>query len=124
VDFSAEAVRPKSANTIPITRHFVMDYLVSRWGNEIAEEIRPLEIQRWLLALHKDNGLAWTTVSKIPKQLDGEQGQGGPQDRARLAASLAHPDHIGLVHAGGRRRNTGSARGVPKRHGTGWKMIQ
>ncbi len=65
VDFSADAVRPKSANTIPIVKHYVMDYLVPRWGNEIAEDIKPFEIQKWLLSLHKDNGLAWTTVSKI-----------------------------------------------------------
>ena len=65
VDFSADAVRPKSANTISIVEHYVMDYLVPRWGNEIAEDIKPFEIQKWLLSLHKDNGLAWTTVSKI-----------------------------------------------------------
>ena len=65
VDFSAEAVRPKSANTIPIIRHYVMDYLVDRWGNEIADDIKPFDIQKWLLSLHKDNGLAWTTVTKI-----------------------------------------------------------
>jgi integrase len=65
VDFSADAVRPKSANTIPIVKHYVMDYLVPRWGNEIAEDIKPFDIQKWLLSLHKDNGLAWTTVSKI-----------------------------------------------------------
>jgi hypothetical protein len=65
VDFSDDAVRPKSANTIPIVKHYVMDYLVPRWGNEIADDIKPFDIQRWLLSLHKENGLAWTTVSKI-----------------------------------------------------------
>jgi integrase len=65
VDFSDDAVRPKSANTIPIVKHYVMDYLVARWGDEIAEDIKPFEIQKWLLSLHKDKGLAWTTVSKI-----------------------------------------------------------
>ena len=35
-----------------------------RWGNEIAEDIKPFEIQKWLLSLHETNGLAWTTVSK------------------------------------------------------------
>jgi integrase len=65
VDFSDAAVRPKSANTIPIVKHYVMDYLVPRWGNEIADDIKPFDIQRWLLSLHKENGLAWTTVSKI-----------------------------------------------------------
>ena len=64
-DFGADAVRPKSANTIPIVTHYVRDYLSVRWGSEIADDIRPLEIQRWMKSLHTDNGLAWKTVSKI-----------------------------------------------------------
>jgi integrase len=64
-DFGEDAVRPKSENTIPIVTHYVRDYLSARWGNEIAEDIRPLEIQRWMKSLHTDNGLAWTTISKI-----------------------------------------------------------
>ncbi len=65
VDFSADAVRPKSAGTIPITEHIVRDYLVARWGNELAEDIKPLAIQRWLVSLHTEKGLAWTTISKM-----------------------------------------------------------
>jgi integrase len=64
-DFGADAVRPKSANTIPIVEHYVRDYLVERFGEQIAEDIRPLEIQKWLKSLHESQGLAWTTVSKI-----------------------------------------------------------
>ena len=64
-DFGEDAVRPKSANTIPIVTHYVRDYLSARWGNEIAEDIRPLEIQRWMKSLHTDNGLAWTTIAKM-----------------------------------------------------------
>ena len=64
-DFGDDAVRPKSVNTIPIVEHYVRDYLIARWGNQLASDIRPLEIQRWLKSLHTVNGLAWTTVSKI-----------------------------------------------------------
>jgi integrase len=64
-DFGEDAVRPKSVNTIPIVEHYVRDYLIARWGNELASDIAPLEIQRWLKSLHTANGLAWTTVSKI-----------------------------------------------------------
>jgi integrase len=64
-DFGEDAVRPKSVNTVPIVEHYVRYYLIARWGNELASDIRPLEIQRWLKALHIENGLAWTTVSKI-----------------------------------------------------------
>jgi integrase len=64
-DFGADAVRLKSANTIPIVEHYVRDYLVRRFGETIAEDIRPLEIQKWLKSLNETNGLAWTTISKI-----------------------------------------------------------
>jgi len=45
--------------------HVVRDYLIPRFGNEIAEDIKPLDIQRWLKPLHTDKKLAWRTVSKI-----------------------------------------------------------
>jgi integrase len=64
-DFGCDAVRPKSANTIPIVEHYVRDYLVKRFGEQIAEDIKPLEIQRWLKSLHDASGLAWTTIAKL-----------------------------------------------------------
>jgi len=64
-DFGADAVRPKSANTIPIVEHYVRDYLIKRFGDSIAEDIKPLEIQKWLKSLNENNGLAWTTIAKI-----------------------------------------------------------
>src|SRR5258708_16540917 len=64
-DFGADAVRPKSANTIPIVEHYVRDYLIKRFGQQIAEDIKPLEIQKWLKSLNETGGLAWTTISKM-----------------------------------------------------------
>ena len=64
-DFGADAVRPKSVNTVPIVEHYVRDYLCDRWGAQIAEDIKPLELQRWLKSLHDEDKLAWTTISKI-----------------------------------------------------------
>lgn len=64
-DFGADAVRPKSANTIPIVEHYVRDYLTHRFGEAIAEDIKPLEIQKWLKSLNETNGLAWTTIAKL-----------------------------------------------------------
>jgi integrase len=64
-DFGADSVRPKSANTIGHVEQIVRAYLVPRFGNEIAEDIKPLDIQRWLKSLHEDNGLAWTTIAKM-----------------------------------------------------------
>jgi hypothetical protein len=64
-DFGDAAMRPKSATIIPIVEHYVRDYLIARWGNEIAKNIKPLDIQRWLKSLNTDSNLAWTTISKI-----------------------------------------------------------
>jgi integrase len=64
-DFGADAIRPKSINTISIVEHYVRDYLIAHWGPVLAEEIKPLKLQRWLKSLHEEAGLAWTTVSKI-----------------------------------------------------------
>jgi integrase len=64
-DFGSDAVRPKSANTIPIVEHYVRDYLTKRFGEQIAEDIKPLEIQKWLKSLNEANGFAWTTISKM-----------------------------------------------------------
>ena len=64
-DFGVDAVRPKTERTVLNTEHIVRAYLIPRWGGEIADEIKPLEIQRWLKSLHSDKGLAWTTISKM-----------------------------------------------------------
>jgi integrase len=64
-DFGTDAVRPKSTNTISIVEHYVRDYLIGRFGDAIAEDIKPLEIQKWLKSLNETNGLAWTTIAKI-----------------------------------------------------------
>jgi hypothetical protein len=64
-EFGVDALRPKSVNTIQSRRAGRARYLVPRFGTEIAEDIKPLDIQRWLKSLHDSNGLAWTTISKM-----------------------------------------------------------
>ena len=64
-DYGEDAGRPKSKTSIPIVQHYVRHYLISRWGNDPAEKIRTLEIQRWLKSLHDKNQLEWPTVAKI-----------------------------------------------------------
>jgi integrase len=64
-DFGADAVRPKSEGTALNINHIVRDFLIPRFAEEIAEDIKPLAIQRWLKSLHTDKGLAWTTAAKI-----------------------------------------------------------
>jgi integrase len=64
-DFGADAVRPKTERTTLNTQQIVRGYLIPRWGKELANDIKPLDIQRWLKSLHTDQGLAWTTISKF-----------------------------------------------------------
>lgn len=40
-------------------------YLIKRFGQQIAEDIKPLEIQKWLKSLNETGGLAWTTIAKM-----------------------------------------------------------
>jgi hypothetical protein len=56
---------PKSENTVPILAHYVRDIIIARWGDQIAEDIEPLEIQKWFNRLHNKDEYARTTVSKI-----------------------------------------------------------
>jgi len=64
-DFGRDAVRPKTERTTLNTQQIVRSYLIPRWGREIADDIKPLDIQRWLQSLHHEKELAWTTVSKF-----------------------------------------------------------
>jgi integrase len=64
-DFGADAVRPKTERTTLNTQQIVRGYLIPRWGKQIADDIKPLDIQRWLKSLRTDDGLAWTTISKF-----------------------------------------------------------
>ena len=66
VEFDPEVTAsPKSANTKPILEHYVRDILIAKWGDQIAEDIEPLETQKWFNALHNKEEYGWTTVSKI-----------------------------------------------------------
>jgi integrase len=65
LDFGADAVRPKTERTILNTQQIVRAHLIPRWGAEIADEIKPIEIQRWLKSLNTEKKLAWTTISKF-----------------------------------------------------------
>jgi integrase len=64
-DFGEHAVRPKSEKTIAVVEQIVRKYLIARWGDETADDIKPFDIQRWLKSLNSDKGLAWTTISKM-----------------------------------------------------------
>jgi hypothetical protein len=52
----ADTVDPKAQTTIYIYRHILNDYLIPRWGKRTALGIEPLEIEKWLQALHREKG--------------------------------------------------------------------
>ena len=60
---------PMSPGTVRNLRHIVDDYLNPRWGDRIAQEIKPLEIEQWLVSLHEDRKLAWPTIDKIHRTM-------------------------------------------------------
>src|SRR5260370_9438007 len=57
VEFDPEVTAsPKSENTKPILDHYVRDFLIAQWGDQIAENIEPLVIQKWFNALPNKKG--------------------------------------------------------------------
>jgi integrase len=62
-------VKPKAHTTLYCYQHITNDYLVPRWGDCIAEQIDPCEVENWLAGLSIDSkgerGLEWDTLSKI-----------------------------------------------------------
>lgn len=62
-------VKPKAHTTLYCYRHIANDYLIPHWGEYIAEEIEPRDIEEWLAALSVDTkgaeGLEWDTLNKI-----------------------------------------------------------
>lgn len=64
-DVGPEALRPKTERAALNTQQIVRSYLIPKWGEYIADDIKPLEIQNWVKSLHYEKKLAWTTISKF-----------------------------------------------------------
>ena len=62
-------VKPIAHTTLYCYQHITNDYLVPRWGDSLAEEMEPRDIEKWLSELSVDKkgaqGLHWNTLSKI-----------------------------------------------------------
>jgi len=61
----------KASGTVAVLRHNLEDYCVPRWGNTSVCGIDPKPLEDWLLYLHHEKQLAWTTVSKIKQAMQG-----------------------------------------------------
>jgi integrase len=60
-----DAVKPKSQTTITRTLCIIRTRLIPRWGKQIATNIEPLEVEKWLRAVKKDDGLENPTIHKF-----------------------------------------------------------
>lgn len=60
-----DAVDPKSKSTIGAYKRILHNRLISRWGKRVALGIEPLEIEQWLKAVKKEEGLENPTVDKM-----------------------------------------------------------
>jgi len=60
-----EAVDPKSHTTIAGYRRILKNRCLDRWGKRNALSVEPLEIERWLKGLKREQGLGNLTLDKI-----------------------------------------------------------
>jgi integrase len=61
----AEVVDPKSHTTIAGYKRILKNRCLARWGKRIALGIEPLEIEQWLKAMKREEGLENPTLDKI-----------------------------------------------------------
>jgi len=55
----------RAPSTAYLHRHIVHDFLIPRWGNNIAVGVKPLDVEKWLKALREEVGLANPTCAKV-----------------------------------------------------------
>jgi hypothetical protein len=60
-----ETADPKSHTTIAGYKRILKNRCIDRWGKRTALSLEPLEIEQWLKALKRDEGLANPTLDKI-----------------------------------------------------------
>ncbi len=63
-----QSMARKADTTKYCYKHVIRDYLIERWGNVHAIEIRPADVENWLQAISIDKdpeGLDWPTLSKM-----------------------------------------------------------
>jgi integrase len=61
----------KASGTVAVLRHNLEDYCLPRWRSISAREIEPKSLEEWLLYLHNEKRLAWTTINKIKQAMQG-----------------------------------------------------
>jgi integrase len=72
----------RAPSTAYLHRHIVHDFLIPRWGTNIAVGVKPLNVEKWLKALREEVGLANPTCAKV---------------RAVMACVYKHAQRHGLI---------------------------
>ena len=60
-----ESIHPKAHTTIRAYKRVLRNRLLPRWGNRVALGLEPLEVEEWLKALKRKEGLANPTLDKM-----------------------------------------------------------
>jgi len=60
--------KKKATGTVYVIQHNLDTYCLPRWGKTVVSEIKPKALEEWLVYLHEEKGLGWTTVSGKVKQ--------------------------------------------------------
>lgn len=55
----------RAPSTASLHRHIIHDFLIPRWGKNVAVSIKPLDVENWLKALHEKAGYANPSCAKI-----------------------------------------------------------
>jgi integrase len=63
--FNKRDGRRKSKGTVYCYQHALEDFILPRWQDVVAAEVKPLSVRDWLYGLHDESDYDWQTVSKI-----------------------------------------------------------
>jgi integrase len=55
----------RASSTSSLHRHIIHDFLIPRWGKNVAVGIKPLDVENWLKSLHEELGYANPSCAKI-----------------------------------------------------------
>jgi integrase len=55
----------RAPSTAYLHRHIIHEFLIPRWGKNVAVSIKPLDVEKWLKALHAEFGYANPSCAKI-----------------------------------------------------------
>lgn len=61
----------KASGTVALIRLNLETHCMPRWRNKTVCKIAPESVEEWLLSLHQEKKLAWTTINKVKHAIQG-----------------------------------------------------